>query len=168
MNNNTLSEKISSKTEKVEISGNETTLIQNKSKNVTILLENNISYNINHSNNSKNNTDSNKSIFHNTISKLNRTSKYLFESNTIFTHRFSLKDECPNEVKSLDRFNTSTQLYSKDFSEEKDDSVEIKPNKSLSSSIKSDEKEKMSFTFKDGGSGWFVVIGTETEIRNFN
>ena len=67
MNNNTLSEKISSKTEKVEISGNETTLIQNKSKNVTILLENNISYNINQSNNSKNNNDSNKSIFHNTI-----------------------------------------------------------------------------------------------------
>ena len=160
MNNNTLSEKISGKTEKINNSENETTLIQNKSKNFTILLENNISYNINHSNNSKNNTDSNKSIFHSTISKLNRTSKYLFESNTIFTHRFSLKDECPSVAKSLDyRYSTSTQIAHKDSLDEKDGSSEIKSTKTLSPPLKSDDKENI-FEFKDGGSGWFVVIGT--------
>jgi hypothetical protein len=160
--NNTVTEKISEKTEKVNISNNETTLVQNKSKNVTILLENNISYNINQSNNSKNNTESNKSIFHNTISKLNRTSKYLFESNAIFTHRFSLKDECSSVPKNLDyRYSTSTQLDNTNILNEKDDTTETKKIKKSSIAVISDEKEK-SFVCKDGGSGWFVVIGKKT------
>ena len=164
---------------------NEPSITHNKSKNVTILLENNVSYNISQINSSKNNnTETNKSIFHTTMSKLTSTSKYLFESNTIFTHRFSLMDETFSHHsqqlgKNLDyRYSTSSGLshrnqhhdddsshLKQDFLDEHDEiAAETEPtNKAHSESpniTTSNSNGNSHFVFKDGGSGWFVVIAS--------
>ena len=69
-------------------------------------------------------------------------------------------DETLNTAKYSDyRYSTSTGLNQQGHHDENEECDETKPNKSLTHTVHS-ENENNSFTIKDGGSGWLVVIAS--------